>query len=60
MCTLDVWPLSLPSRYVKRPQEAEFLYANALDHVCELIETAINNTVQANGSQLSQDLARKA
>jgi hypothetical protein len=57
MRTLDVRPFSLPSRYVKRPQEAKFLDANALDHVCELIETAVNNTVQANGSQLSQDLA---
>jgi hypothetical protein len=32
-------------------------HANALPYISEMIETAVNNTVQANGSQLSRDLA---
>jgi GTP-binding protein EngB required for normal cell division len=57
--TLDVRPFSLPGESIKgRGATEEDAHANALPHLCELVETAVNNTVQANGSQLSQDLVK--
>jgi hypothetical protein len=57
--TLDVRPFSLPRESEERKSSTEEDdHANSLRYICELIETAVNNTVQSNGSQLSQDLAK--
>jgi GTPase Era involved in 16S rRNA processing len=50
--TLDLRPLSLPGHQKTATD------ANALSLICETIESAVNNRVQANRSQLEDDLGK--
>lgn len=51
--TLDVRPIWLTKESDDGDREDK---TNALSHICELIENAVNNTVQSNRSQLEKDL----
>ncbi|KAH0786646.1 EH domain-containing protein 3-like protein [Histomonas meleagridis] len=66
--TIDVRPFHLPQKDLKKMKSNEDGIgddddledsnetSNSLDYICEIIEKAVDNTVQSNLSQLSNDL----